>query len=193
MDAIETIEKDGWKVEVFPDLDATSPDDWDNLATFVHSTNYTFGEPMRHEPSRGWRNYIRALGIFGDDVAAVLPVRVEDYGSRGVTVYDSDAENANGVLYTTHKRLNELCGEDPQYHAREWVENALKGELEVWRQYMEGEVYGWAVTRPDGSDDDSCWGFYGLDYAVQEATEALDACIEHEAREVAKIERITAS
>src|SRR4029077_4493400 len=165
MDAIETIEKDGWKVEVFLDQDAQSPDDWDNLATFVHTTDYTFGEPKtrRYYEDRRDGAYIRALSIFGDDVAGVLPVYIAEHGPQ-LSMWPTEAEHANGVLYTTHKRLNELCGEDPKYHAREWVEEALKGEAEVWRQYLEGDVWGYNVTRPDGSPDDSCWGFYGLEY-----------------------------
>lgn len=191
MDAYETIEKDGWKVEVFLDDDAQSPDTWDNLATFQHSTNYTFGEDLRREPERGWPVYIRALTLLDEDVAGALPVYIAEHGPQ-LSMWPTEAEHANGVLFTTHKRLNELCGEDAKYHTREWVEEALTGEAAVWRQYLEGDVWGYQVTMPDGSFADSCWGFYGVEYAIEEAKEALDACIDHEAREITKVDRITA-
>lgn len=193
MDPIETIEKDGWTLEIHLDLDAMSPDEWDNLATFVHTTDYTFGESLsrRYTEDRRDGAYVRALSIFGDDVAAVLPVYIAEHGPQ-LSVWESDAENANGVLYTTHKRLNELCGEDAQYHDRAWALDALRGELKTWRQYLEGDVYGVVVKRPDGEVDESCWGFYGSEYAEDEGREMLDACIEAEARAIEQTNRITA-
>lgn len=61
-----------------------------------------------------------------------------------------------------------------------------------WRSYVEGEVYGIDVERacsfdedgePDGweSEDHSCWGFYGEEYAKEEALSQLRWAIEHTA------------
>ena len=195
VDAIETIEKDGWTVSLYGDNDPMSPDEWDRLGTFEHGLDYTFGSPQSGDwdrfGDRTWDVYARALSIFGDDVAAALPVYVADYGSSGLRAWET-ADGANAVLYTTHKRLTELCGDEAEYHSKEWATEALREELKTWSQYLEGDVYGYVVTRPDGEHDDSCWGFYGLEYATQEAKEALDACIEHEAQTVEQINRITA-
>src|SRR5215475_11152549 len=130
MEPVETIEKDGWKVDVYPDYDAMSPDDWDTLATLAHVTDYTFGARYlrRGYDDRRDGAYVRALAIFGDDVAAVLPAQITEHGPQ-VSIYETDAENANAVLFTTHARINELCGDDPQYHTREWATEALRGEL----------------------------------------------------------------
>ena len=195
MQPIEIIEQDGWTCEIHQDLDPQSPDDWDNLATFVHTTNYTFGESERGSWDRfGDRTkevFIRALSIFGDDVAAVLPVQITEHGPQ-VTVYEAEPDYANGVLYTTHKRLNELCGEDAQYHTREWALDALRGELKVWRQYLEGDVYGVVIKRPDGEDADSLWGMYGWEYVEAEGREMLAAEIAAEAEAIEQSNRITA-
>lgn len=188
MDAIETIaETDGLTVKLYVDEDAQSPDSWDNLATFEHSSGYTFGETIG-EPERGWNVYIRALTLI-DGAAAVLPVRLSDYGSSGIRTHETTPDDANAVLFTTHKRINELWGESPEYHDREWATNALRGELEVWNQYLDGDVYGYKVTDETGEHVDSCWGFYGFEYAKEEAREALEACVSqrHERRkEVAR-------
>jgi len=193
MEALETIEQDGWTCDIFPDFEPQSPDEWDNLASFAHTTDYTFGESVgrRYADDRRDGAYIRALAIFGKDIAGVLPAQITEHGPQ-VTIYESDAENANAVLYTTHKRVTELCGDDPKYHDREWVENALRGELAVWRQYLEGDVYGVVVKRPDGTVDESLWGCYGFDYAKEEAAEMLAAGIAHEARTVEEVSRIVA-
>jgi hypothetical protein len=194
MDPVEIIEQDGWTCEIHQDIEPMSPDEWDNLATFVHTTDYAFGESQRGEWDRfGDRTrevFIRALSIFGDDVAAVLPVQITEHGPQ-VSVYETSTDNANGVLYTTHRRLNELCGEEPKYHSREWATEALRGELTTWRQYLEGDVYGVVVKGPDSETYDSCWGFYGSEYAEQEGREMLAAAIANEAKTVEDISRIT--
>ena len=175
MEAIETIERDGLTVKLFFDPEPTSPDDWDQLATFQHSASFTFGEPIG-EPERGWDVHIRALTLMGE-AAATVPVRVDDYGSRGLMIYESDAENANGVLFTTHERVTELCTDKPEYHERTWIEQALRGELEQWKQYAENDVYGYVIENESGEHVDSCWGFYGFEYAKEQAAEALDTAV----------------
>ena len=54
----------------------------------------------------------------------------------------------------------------------------LRGEVEAFDQYLRGDVYGVIVQRVKRDEDgdevdteelDSCWGFYGLDYAREEA------------------------
>jgi hypothetical protein len=63
------------------------------------------------------------------------------------------------------------------------VDDAIKtvaAEVEEYGQYLEGDVYGYVVTRKHCDDDDcphaeeveSCWGFFGLDYAREAGREA---------------------
>lgn len=193
MEAIETIEQDGWTAKLYADPDPQSPDDWDNLGTLEHSSGFRFGSPTG-EPSRGWGVHARYLRIFEPLCAMAIAVRIEDYGSNGARIHECeyDQSYANGVIYTTHQRLNELCGESAEYHSPEWAREALMGELAVWDQYAEGEVYGYVVEDQAGDHHDSLWGLYGSKYALGEATEALSACIKDESETVAAIERITA-
>ena len=55
----------------------------------------------------------------------------------------------------------------------ERVEHALTMEVEIYSQYKNGEVYGYIIS-DGGNDEDSCWGFYGLDYCVKQAKEAAE-------------------
>lgn len=54
----------------------------------------------------------------------------------------------------------------------------LEAQVKEYDQYLTGDVYGYVVDRVDGealdSMDDSCWGFFGLDYATTEGKEALE-------------------
>ena len=52
--------------------------------------------------------------------------------------------------------------------------------------WARGDVYGWIVTRvdADGREDDvdSVWGYYGTDYATDEARDMLAWHVEQDAR-----------
>lgn len=41
-------------------------------------------------------------------------------------------------------------------------------------------MYGYTISHEDGAIDDSCWGFYGYEYAKAEALAALACTIESE-------------
>jgi hypothetical protein len=72
-------------------------------------------------------------------------------------------------------------------------EKVAKGYCETWEQYLSGEVYGYMIDGPleqhqdlcekcghvqreyeEREELDSCWGFYGLDYCIQEAKDQVD-------------------
>ena len=40
-------------------------------------------------------------------------------------------------------------------------ERLVNSEIEIYNQYLSGEVYMFTVTSPDGDEIDSCGGFYG--------------------------------
>lgn len=43
--------------------------------------------------------------------------------------------------------------------------NVLKGEVETYGYYLNGETYGVEITDAEGNEEDSCWGFYGDEHA----------------------------
>jgi hypothetical protein len=45
----------------------------------------------------------------------------------------------------------------------------MEAEVEVYDQYIRGDVYRIVVIDPDGEEIENCSGFYGFDYAKQEA------------------------
>lgn len=51
------------------------------------------------------------------------------------------------------------------YHARQ----CAKGEINEWLAFCNGEVYGYIIKDEDGETLDSCWGYYGRQYAEEEA------------------------
>lgn len=47
---------------------------------------------------------------------------------------------------------------------REQIESILKSEVEIYDDYLTGNVYGYKLIDPDGLECDSCWGFYGYNH-----------------------------
>ncbi len=47
------------------------------------------------------------------------------------------------------------------------------GYLETWNQYLSGDVWGYVIEDDEGNALESCWGFYGREYAEEQAKEVL--------------------
>lgn len=106
-----------------------------------------------------------------------------------------------GIIYVTYARIAQEENV-PEAERSAWVptaeqialyETILKGEVEVYDTYIRGEVLGYQVyskkddpdlegydlTEDDDEywcdeDEDSCWGFYGKDAAMEAAKEHID-------------------
>ena len=59
-------------------------------------------------------------------------------------------------------------------------EKYATGVCEEFSQWCNGEVYGYVIEGKDGDHLDSCWGFYGYDYALNEGESALVWQIDHQ-------------
>ena len=69
----------------------------------------------------------------------------------------------------------------------EQIETYLQGEVEVYDEYLQKQVYGFQVEK-DGEineDDvlDSCWGFYGYDHRKSGLLDEAESTIDYLIRE----------
>jgi hypothetical protein len=48
---------------------------------------------------------------------------------------------------------------------RKTIENRMRAEVEQFSKYLNGEVYGFVIEDEEGNEVDSCWGFFGNDWA----------------------------
>lgn len=81
----------------------------------------------------------------------------------------------SGWVYTTREKVLKEYGRkrmSPELRAK--VHEILRGEVETFDQYLQGDVYGYEIvdTR-DAEVIESCWGVYGHDDVVQEAERVL--------------------
>ena len=64
-----------------------------------------------------------------------------------------------------------------------WTEDkartAALGLVETWNQYLSGDVWGVIIEDDQGNHMDSCWGFYGREYAETEGQAMLAQAEKH--------------
>lgn len=64
----------------------------------------------------------------------------------------------------------------------------LTAEVDIYSQYLNGEVYGYTVRDSNGEILDSLWGIYGINEAESMAKEAADGFAIERDKEQAQIE-----
>ena len=182
MDAIETEERNGLTIRIYPDYDSENPfRAWDQLGTFWHwHRRYDLGNGRIEACAlpaleQGWDALVKHLKRH-HGATQVISVGMYDHG--GITVYEGsrhpfDAQGWDsgtvGVLFDTTEGRR-MCGTPDDL-----IRECLLGELKTYDQHLTGDVYYYEVEDQSGEVIDSCSGFYGLEYAREEARAAADS------------------
>jgi hypothetical protein len=153
MEAIETITKGAFKLEIFQDMDPSSPEDWDNIGKLVR--------PRRSLESMDGRDIISE---YGNIVYSQIITR------DGYYYWIIEKSDLKKEYKGTRK---EIIAKGQSY---------ADGMAETMRQYFDGEVYGYRVSVAtngpcdceDWEEKDSCWGFYGLEDVLAEGNSVLE-------------------
>jgi hypothetical protein len=163
------------------DQDPCNPrTEWDNLGTIVYAhRGCRLGDidaTKEYPDANGWDDIERAIER-ENGPCVMLSVYCYEHG--GITVstgtfgcpWDS---GRIGVIYVPRSKVLKEWGKKRLTKAlRSKVREDLKGEIETFAQYLEGEIYGYVIEDPEGNHIDSCWGFYGREYCETEAKAAL--------------------
>lgn len=92
-----------------------------------------------------------------------------------------------GWIYATREMIKkELCDKPLTAAVRQHVRQILTGEVEVYDQYLTGDVYGFEAKHEPTGWEDSCWGFYGSDYVMEQAKGSVDWHVEQLRKEKIK-------
>ena len=154
MEAIKTIEKDGYTLKIFYDeAPENHPRDWDNLGTLL------------------FVNKPRSLGDCSDKGANIedakkalirLPIYIYIHSGIAISTSPFSCPWDSGFLgyyYVTRDTLIKEYGEVTPENIQT-AENRARAELETFGDYLSGEVYGFTIEK-DGEAIDSSWGYYG--------------------------------
>lgn len=149
-------------IKIEPDNYPESPREWDNLGTIIHwHKRYNLGDISVNREEIA--EYLK------DSV--YLPVYLYDHS--GITIstgrfscpWDSGLV---GFIFVKREKILENYGKKRLTKSlRKRVLEILEGEIEIFDQYLTGDVYGY-IIEGDGIDE-SCWGFYGVEDCKAEA------------------------
>jgi len=145
------------------DSDPINPSDdyWDiEHITYLKSSPYTLGNDA---VSRDEMDDIAEKIRSGEYVG--LPVYA--YVHSGITIRtgafgDPWDSGQSGFAYLTKEDIEREGISDPAKY--------IEGFVETFDQYLRGDVYGYEIL-VDDEEVDSCWGLFGLDYAIKKMGE----------------------
>jgi hypothetical protein len=162
--------RNGYTLRILTDDDPCSPAEWDNLGQIAYcSDRYTLGT---EHVSRDRLDEI-AQGV---EDGSLIGLPVYAYIHSGVTISTSpfscrwDSGQCGFAYCRASDAEDEWTGDS---HFRANALRVLTGEVETFDQYLQGDVYGYTITDAHGDIVDSCWGFYGIECAEEEAQAAL--------------------
>lgn len=176
-DALDTFEyADGWTIEVHLDDNAETPRDWDNVCTFVLS-HRRYDLPHEADVEGESLDELIQDAVAKHDARFFFPVWGYDHGAlhlkAGARTYPFDDRwdsGCAGIVFITNAKVEAEYQESETYPTADaWALAVAQGEVEVYDQWANGEVYGFEVIDPDGVVVDACWGFYEIDYLKAEA------------------------
>lgn len=203
--AVHTEKYKKYTIEIVPDDSEFSPRDWDNAGTMVtwHS-RYNLGDKQPKERPIEFLCGILDLNS-GDFVASdetvslliskmkkdyiVLPLYLYDHS--GITIstcltypYNDRWDSSEiGWIYISKKNAVKEWGKKlfTKKLEKETIKH-LQGEVQVYDDFLVGNVYGYRVLDADGEVVDSNWGYYpddddktGYDECVREAKSIIDS------------------
>ena len=153
------------KVRVEPDPEPINPrEEFDHVGKMAcWHERYNLGDVQPKEPPD---EFLESL----PEDSLILPLYLLDHSSLALSVEPfSDPWDSCivGYIYTTPEIIDEAFDGD-----RELAKRCLKAEVAEYNTYLSGEVYGVVVETYDDDkliDTESCWGYYGYEYAKEEA------------------------
>lgn len=177
-------ERDGLRVVLVYDDDSGGP--YNDGSTPLYRI---IPGPWRAEQITSATSYVtpaeldRAVQLWANDLDMLKRFLRIFHGTTSFEAWDSRGNGGGDYVYVTFDTA----------HWREAMgltePGAVIADMNEWRCWVEGEVYGYQVeasvdwNRADGQPGEmatweevtACYGFYGLDYAQQEARAAFEA------------------
>ena len=161
----------GYNIEIVPDTDAQSPQEYADSDAFLVAWHRQFfvqppgiNQPMGAAP---WR-------------ASHWVYLIEAYIHSGITLARAGCGNFPDRRWDVVNPVGFIALSKTEWktsrsaRAQSFVDSLIVS----WNQYLSGDVWGYTIRDGQAVVMDSCWGFYGQDYCRQEAHAAVRDLIE---------------
>jgi len=177
--SVEEIKYKRYTIKVEQDDIPSNPrKEWDNLGSMVcFHGRYKLGDAHTLTLKQA-----QQLETSKDVIS--LPIYMYDHS--GITINTTgfscpwDSGKVGFIYVTKEKARKEYSWKVINKARREKLELYLKGEVEVYDQYLRGDCYGYQIFDPQGKDtNESCWGYFGSDYEVSGLVDAAQGAIDY--------------
>lgn len=200
----------GYKISICQDMHAENPREWSNLGTF-----YTAHK--RYCPEKEFDDYFDINEVFDGKIGVfkksflkeyiALPIYLYDHSGCSVSTCPFSCPWDSGFFGIVAVSVEDVCYEFEWERItakrRKQIEAYLRGEVETYDQWLQGDVYGYTIETDKDEEgwedlpeiDDSCWGFYGDDGVQQllgEAKGSIDYALGLKAKKDVRIARCEA-
>jgi len=189
----EEIQYKGYTIKIYQDEDAPDPrKDCQNLGQMVcWHRRYNLGDQtVRPESCGSLEQLVASL-----QARVILPLYLMDHS--GLTIRTDPGvfqmiDSAGwdwgqvGLIYARDHAIQKEYGcKRITRKIEAEVKKVLEAEVEVYNQFLQGDVYGYVIEDDDNQHLDSCWGFYGLEEVKKEAQQVVDyICKKEEGKNV---------
>jgi hypothetical protein len=178
-DPLSSIKYKGMDIYTFHDCDPISPRDWDNLGTMICFHNrYILGDKnnYNHKDYCGWYE-MKSDIIKNENPAVILPLYLYDHSGISINTTGFNCRWDSGQVGFTYVSKDKLKKEYSINRISKKIlrkaEEILISEVEVYNEYLNGNIYGYTVEK-DGDQVDSCWNIIGYDECIEEAKNIVD-------------------
>jgi len=193
-DTVEQIYYNGYTINIYSDDDPFNPrEDCDNVSKMIcFHRNYRLGD---YKESQKWDSDDFQEFIEKENGKSIVALPLYLYDHSGITMstgrfacqWDSGCV---GYAYIDKKEFIKEFGVKHwtkvlQQKAIDWIES----DVEVYDQYISGEVYGYRIENNEGEEEDDlgCNGWFGYDFEksglLSEAKAEIDFLIEERIKE----------
>jgi hypothetical protein len=181
--AAEEIEYKGHMIKIDIDEEPGNPREWDNLGIMIcFHRRYDLGDEheLDTDDFNDW-NTMRDHIVKELDAAIVLPLYLLDHSGLSMSTIPFSCpwdSSQIGWTYITKTKAREDYEWTRISRKRiQLLKEFLVNEINTYDQYLRGEVYCYTITNKKNDDMDACCGFYGLQYAIGQAKEQVDALV----------------
>ena len=156
---IETINYKGFSINIYQDDDCESPDNWENNDAFIVYDHRQFNVERKGFDPETIFEHIQETKKFFYDGYFVFPLYAYIHSGVSLSLGNScypftDRWDVSTTGFVLVKRAKYTW-------TRTISEKLAQSIVNVWNDYLSGNVYGFQIEDKDGNDIDSCWGFYG--------------------------------
>ena len=177
---METIIYKGHKIEISPDESPESPREWDNMSQLICFHNrYDLGDKHEYDHSDypGWEEMKMAI-IRAERPYIIMPLYLYDHSgiTISMTPFGCQWDSGQiGFVIVSKETISDFYTWQ-RVTARRKIDlmKYLKAEVDMYDQFIRGNIYCFNIEGPDGEDVDSCSGFYGEKAALEDAESIID-------------------